>query len=179
MRMYRNMVLAATLGLVLLAGCEEDFKIETMERFGPGWTYAKIEDTYAWAERERRKTGDPWLDNKNLHELIRNVFEEHLAAKGYKLVPADKAEIWLDYYIGQRKQGEPYGIGAEGFRTYEEGALGLYVLEPKSKEVIWRVIAKARLSPKDSPKKRVARINAAVEMMLKDVEPRGDAAKKK
>ncbi len=94
------------------------------------------------------------------------LIAEHLGKK-------DQVQItdW-GYGYSQRRYWRGYG-GTSGVSVYqyEEGFLILDFVDAKSKNLIWRGVAKAEVQNVDTPEKRERIINGAVKVILKKYPP--------
>jgi hypothetical protein len=158
-------------GLLLIAavsGCNE-YNIRT--GYGPAVKFTGLGSSFDWVPNVKDVTGDPRADNPNLHALIRQIVENELAAKGFVKKAAGAADFWMEYRIARRERGLAYP-GLE----YAEGSLIIYVIDPSTRQWIWRASAGARLGQSDTPEKGKDRLERIIKMMLKDFPAKGEQA---
>jgi len=74
--------------------------------------------------------------------------------------------------------GPGYGYGLGGYyapdvysRYYEEGTVVLDILDPKTRDLIWRGSAKSEVNPKSTPQERDAAMNEAFRRILERFPP--------
>jgi hypothetical protein len=132
-------VLSVALLLAVNAGCL-DMTVDSAYR--PGIDASAIGSSFAWRPGPWPSTGDPTADDLQVQARIRNTVERHMAEKGYQKVPAEKADLWLDFLVGRRLQPDPYRVT---FAQYELGWLMLNITDRKTNQAIWRAAADARL----------------------------------
>ena len=104
--------------------------------------------TYAWVPQPKPSDTYESLDQTR----IRRAFEAQLAAKGLKLVRADKAQIWVDatYNINRRYDTRTNFYGYYGWHPFwwgmepavyveerDESRLSLMMIDPKTRSVVW------------------------------------------
>ena len=155
--------------LVGLIGCEGAYRIKVETAYGPGVKFEGNVFTYAWAKEVPPSSGDVHSVNPQTHELVRSLVEQDLTAKGYRKVTSGAPDVWLDYGLSREMRGEPYGDTA--FPQYAKGSLVLYIIDPESKQWIWRGWARARVDEVANPAERKARLQEAVSKMLADIQP--------
>lgn len=174
-----------------LAGC---MTISTSTDYDPSANFSGLK-TYDWAGPQPI-TGNPRLDSDILHARIRTAVERELAAKGFEKAAGGAPDFKVAYHVGLEEKldvtsftyydyGYPsYYRGGFGFGPsaawpqtethvyqYEEGTLLLDVVNPETKELMWRGTAKAEVDPGQSPEKKEARINKAVQKLLAQFPP--------
>ena len=98
--MTRSRRLISTCGIgvlfVGLIGCEGAHRIKVETAYGPGVRIGGRGYTYDWA-KEVPATGDVHIANPQVHERVRSLVEENLAAKGYVKATDRTPDAWLDY----------------------------------------------------------------------------------
>jgi hypothetical protein len=152
--------------------------------------------TYDWAG-DHPITGNPRLDNDILHARIHNAIEQELAAKGFQKTAGGTPDFKLAYHIGLEQKldvvtfndydyaypasynmrtGFDHHMGAwpasqTNVYQYEEGTLLLDIIDPSSKQLIWRGSAATEVDPSQSSEKKEAKINKAVHKLLAQFPP--------
>ncbi len=168
-----------------LAGCAA---IEVSSDWKPDADFSRLH-AWAWLPQARPVSGDPRLDSALLDARIRSAVEGELGARGLAKVGEAHADFLVAYHIALERRIEATTIddyyGGVGYRhwsrpgyshTYvfelEVGTLMLDVLDPRSRELIWRGTAKAEIVPDAAPEQREARIREAVRRMLERFPPK-------
>jgi hypothetical protein len=152
--------------------------------------------TYSWAGPQPI-TGDPRLDNDILHARIRNAVERELALKGYEKMTAGNPDFKIAYHVGLEQKLDVTTFNYYDYRypasyhprygfssypgawpasetrvfQYEEGTLLVDIVDPGTKQLIWRGSATATVNPSDSSQKKDAKINKAVHQLLSQFPP--------
>lgn len=151
-------------GLALLAtsgACSEARFLVVHSEYGPGIQFDGIGHRFQWTSNITPVTGDSRADNPQLHDRIRATVESQLAGKGFESVSDGQPDFWLAYRVA-RKQRRDARLG-----DVEEGSLLLEVVDPKTRQRIWAAAVRARLNRSDPPDRRRARINDAIEAIMK------------
>lgn len=152
--------LCALAGAAALAGCNAGGPISIASTYGPGIKFSGLGATYAWAP----DAAEQRVGSAGFHELVRGSVEKHLAAKGFALNSTGTAGFWMDYRVERR---EKTYAGAVAFgETIEEGSLVLEVLDPATRQFLWRGIARARIMDSDPPEVRRQRLEAAMRGLM-------------
>jgi len=148
-------------------------------------------------DEPQKPTGDPRIDdNTILRNRVHTAVDAALSARGFRKVSSDP-DFLVAYHVSLDRQqsvqtlnsyygyspGWGYGYGASyrpGYWAgspetyvyeYEEGTLILDVVDPKSKELMWRGSAQDEVNFKSTPEKAQAQINEAVNGMLEHFPP--------
>ncbi len=152
--------LCATAIAAGLAGCSAGGPITYASSYGPGMKLSGLGSTYAWApEGSEERAG-----TEELHELVHDSVDKHLAEQGFALKPSSPVDFWVTYRLARRQQADSTVL-ASG-EIVEAGSLVLKVLDPASRELIWRGIARARIQESDPPDVRKQRLEAAVRGLM-------------
>ncbi|USE34516.1 DUF4136 domain-containing protein [Endozoicomonas sp. SCSIO W0465] len=169
---------------VILAGCASrnvDWDYDT-ERSLTGMT------VYRWIEPaldDRVKSQKPGYHVEALmDQRVHNAVNSILATRGFQRVDSDKTDVdFLVNYITSRKTRReerqvttsfgygfsPWGLGFSTdsrVQEYEEGSLIIDIIDPETRQVIWRGRSRARIQENLSPEQRTVRINEAVASIL-------------
>ncbi|WP_083232511.1 DUF4136 domain-containing protein [Endozoicomonas atrinae] len=165
---------------VVLAGCASqkvDWDYDT-ERSLTGLT------TYRWIEptQESQKLG--YQFEALMDQRVHNAVDGVLQTRGFQRVDSDKADVdfLVNYIASQKTRREerqvttsfgygfsPWGLGVSTdsrVQEYEEGSLIIDIIDPETKQVVWRGRSRARIQEDLSPEQRTARINEAVAKIL-------------
>jgi hypothetical protein len=143
--------------------------------------------SYAWLDTERKKTGDPRLDNDLLDGRVRRAVDDALASKGYEKKAAGGADFEITYHVALEKQIDvqtyvdsyPHGYrwhagpshAYTSVREYDVGSLVLDVIDPNRKQLIWRGATQARIQDNGTPEQREQRAREAVNAILAKFPP--------
>jgi len=75
--------------------------------------------------------------------------------------------------------GYGYGYGYRGYggsaidvSTYTEGTLVVDIFDSKTKQLVWRGVARGAVEPGSSPEQQTARVNSVVAQMFQAYPPR-------
>jgi hypothetical protein len=117
------------------------------------------------------------INRLNVKRTKRAV-DEQMEAKGLKMNAVDPDFLIALHMEKVNKLSVTdwgYGYGRWGrnidVSQYEEGSIILDFLETKSKNLIWRCVAKAAIDPYPTPEKQEKRIKKAVQEMLINFPP--------
>lgn len=136
-----------------------------------------------------------WLpvpENAEIKKLdvdrIKNAVNSQLEAKGLRMSSQDP-HFLIAMHVGKEEKieviewGYSYGPvdsywykgawkpGDISIYQYEEGTLVLDFVDPKTKEMIWRSVAKAEIRPGKTPEKQEQKINKAIQKILENFPP--------
>ncbi|WP_211824911.1 DUF4136 domain-containing protein [Kistimonas asteriae] len=169
------------LSLVLVA-CSS---IKVDRDFDPGYQYTSL-SRYAWLPQTDNK--DDYDKDSLQDRRIRAAVEHTLTEQGYQQVSPDQADFLVHYFTGSKTRRDeshvtvgmgyhtlPWSMGARTetrVRDYEEGQLTLDIIDPASRQLIWRGVAKRRLPETSTPEKRTVYIQEAVQETLAAFPPK-------
>ncbi len=174
MRVWVGHALVALAGL--LAACTT---IQVSTDFDPGIDFGALE-TYAWLPDSERRHGDPRIDNTLLDQRVRSAVDRELEARGFRILQSGTPDFLVTHFaaVDRRirvdqiyRSSRGPGWGQSGWsdtvvNEYEQGTLLLDVLDPRSRNLMWRGTAAARLGTAKTPEQRTQRVNEAVERLL-------------
>jgi hypothetical protein len=179
-----NRVLALLVTAAAMGGCST-LKVNT--DYDPAADFARLQ-SYAWLPDPRPPTGDPRLDSSLLDARVRRAVDSQLAARGHREVSPDEADFLVTYHVALETKldvetihhGYGYGWGrwyggmggSTRVREYEQGTLLLDFVDPKTRLLLWRGSASARIRPSNSPEESQKRSDEAVAAMLKRFPPK-------
>jgi hypothetical protein len=156
-------VLPAALVAAATFGCQEPMQIRYA--YGPGEGLREWGPYFTWLPEKFQPTTSYVTDHPELHAWIRQLIENGLIAKGYiKASPTTAPDIWVQYYVGRKRTGVAYGAGA--YQEFEEGAMIIDFVNPKTDRLLWRGSAQARVNDTSDPAQRRKRIEEAVNRIL-------------
>lgn len=138
---------------------------------------------FAWLEPAHDQVADPVLDSQLLGTKVRRAAVANLTARGYREVPADRADFLVTYHTASRERmrdsnvtiGWGFGRGYyhRGHRSiwvdqtywndsFQEGTLMLDVIDASSNRLVWRGWVSTRVH-------RDSFTDAAVERAVSDI----------
>ena len=147
--------------------------------YDPDANFGRLK-TFAWI---------PFPANVDINQLvvkrIQDAVTRELQAKGlqkssqnpdFVIVMHGMTEDKLDvtdwgYNTGSYYHGGYWGGRNISVNEYTEGTLTLDFIDSKSKQLLWRGVAKGTVDPNASPQKRTERINDAVAKLLEQFPP--------
>lgn len=162
--------------------------------YDPAYDYSKLR-SYHWYSEGSGQTGDPRIDNTLVQQRIHRAVDYQLSRRGFRRAEAPRAADFLvaynvitekqleaqTYHTGYggyrggyygRGGGIGVGVSQTEIREYEVGTLLLDFVDPKTKALLWRGEAKARLDPNQTPERRDALVNEAVSKLLDQFPPK-------
>jgi hypothetical protein len=176
----RRRTRAASTCLVALAAlCGACTTIQISTDYDPAADFSELR-TWAFAN-SKQISGDPRLDSSLVRARIFQALESELAVKGYGRAVGIDPDFLVDTHVALSREldvqtfhggyGRGWGTSETLVREVERGSLVLDFLDPKSRELLWRGIAQARVDRRDTPEERTQRIREAVRMLLEDFPP--------
>jgi hypothetical protein len=141
--------------------------------------FAKLK-TYAWVR------GTNLTDEFN-HNRIMDAVDAQLASKGYHKVEASaNPDVLVAYHAVFDRDvqisgfstgwaGYRFGANRSGSARVEQIVVGTLVIDlvnPKTRTIVWRGIARKDVDVKASPEKREKNINKAAEKLFKNYPPK-------
>ncbi len=188
-----GLLVGLVLSLGLLSGCSG---ITVYTDYDPSLDFTRYE-TYAWLTEEEPESGDYRIDNDLIRKRVRRAVDTQLQVAGFRLVSVEEASFLVGYRVALQDRtqisssggsvtygswgrgrygGVGYGGGVDSY-DYTQGVLILDVMDPQSKELVWRGTAEQRVDEKKSPQEADARINLAYAKILERFPP-GKSKKK-
>lgn len=156
-----RMTLAVLLTIVL-AGCS---RVQTSSEMDDGADFAALK-TYAWLTEEDPEAIDIRLNDPRIHATVRDAVDQVLTEKGYIKAAKQEADFLVVWFGAIEKKIKresiehfyaPYGYGtlyrepalrsaasATDFE-YEEGTVIIDVLDPETRDILWRGSGSGRL----------------------------------
>lgn len=160
--------------LVLMSGVA--LAQQVVYNYMPGTDFSKYH-TYKWVDIPSNVH-----PNQIVAQEIRDAVNNVLAAKGFTLVTADKADLNVGYQcsVDQEREWSAWGMGG-GLRwggmasaessTITNGMLAVDFYDPTSKQLVWRGTAAQTLNPSGNQQKDMEKLNKAVAKLLKHFPP--------
>jgi len=154
--------------LLAIGGCGEP--INTGSAWAPNTVATQtVGRTFAWATLSNAPTGGP--DIQDIREMVHRTIEDELLAKGYQKSESEPADFWVAARLSRSPQGD--ARAEVPFEEYTEGSLFVYVVNPATRQWLWRSWADTRLNPSNPPDVKRKRLEQAVRMMLKSLPSSG------
>jgi len=142
--------------------------------------------TWEWESSTPVVTGNTRLDDPLLHGRIQSALEKSLAAKGYSKPTSGNPDFYVAYHVALQQKLDArtiytgygpyrgwYGVGGAQtvVESYDVGTLLVDFINPQTNNVIWRGTAQSRIQELKNPEERQARIQDAVDRLLKQFPP--------
>jgi uncharacterized protein DUF4136 len=158
--------------------------IEVNQDWDPSASFTGLH-TWAWQSATPTLTGNARLDDPMLHGRIQSAIEKSLAEKGFTNA-AGKPDVLVAYHVALDQKLDArtiytgygpyrgwYGVGGAQtvVDTYDVGTLLIDFVSPDSNTVIWRGSGQSRIQELKTPEERQARIQDAVDRILKQFPP--------
>lgn len=169
---------------LLLAACAVPVEVD----YDTGRDFSRLKN-YAWlpmtAEQQRQ---DPVIYNTLTDKRMRQSVDRLLAAKGFRRVEFASADFLVTYHlkVEQKLESEPfsYGVGygwghsgmvmggGRDIYQYEEERVLVDMLDPRSRELLWRGGVSEETDRYASPREREGRILRQMHEVLASFPPR-------
>ncbi len=187
-RVLRSILIAS---LVILTACSS-FHIK--HDFDPAADFGSFR-TYAWSPDPPILKGDIRLLPPETRLMIVNAIDDQMVRSGLTRVEDADVDVWVTYAVTlsvrltERDLQGNYGLpnswqtdtnwtpsgfsrGATTTVEFNEGTLLISLVEPETRQLIWRASAEAEVHTERSPERRRSRINSAVGDMFRGYPPR-------
>ena len=190
LKISKALALIATLVVVGCTGVNVSTDYDT------GRDFSSLK-TYAWLEPNQKLVVDPLVDNDLMVGRIQRSVDAELRALGYvKASAAEGADFFVTYHVSAedkisinsfrsnfgyypcwgcfgRRGGHGFGGGNDiQVRQYKQGTFMLDVVDPASKQLMWRGVAGKRLTS-GSPHQRDDYVQVIVNAILAKFPPGG------
>lgn len=170
---WQSFCVSAALMSVASVSCTETIDIQTDASYGPGIKLSGLGDRYAWAPTSRQSGDGDRVDNPQVRAFLRSTIDESLSKRGFSCITEGRPDFWLLYRVTRVLQDDwdatPFGT------PYPAGTLVVDVVDPATRQLVWRGTATARIDPSNPPEIREERIRAAVSMLMSKFPPRAAA----
>jgi len=172
----------AALGLLAVAVACSRFNVHVNR--DPSVDLAQLR-SWAWLPPDLLEPADQRLLDRYLDRTLRATAERVLREKGYVLAVGQAPDFFLNYRLTTNDYSSPqppyrYELGAwwshadaRARDTYDTGTLLLDAILPRTRSLVWRGTASARLLPHASLEKSAHRTELVVEHILEDFPARG------
>jgi len=176
MRSTKRSIALAAATACGLAACT-GIRVDT--DYDPNADFASLE-TYSWMER--KKTGNPRLDNDLLHQRVRRAVDAQLREKGYGRVVSDADFLVVEHFVIEKQTDVNTYVSSYGYRLgpvytetyvdqYEVGTVILDVVNADTRQMMWRGSAEGRIHENMTPEQRAERARVVAEKLLADFPP--------
>lgn len=174
------------LSLLALSGCST---MQVHSDYDPAASFDGLQ-TYDWVMNEKEPATDPRLSDPLLDKRIRELVEKQLAAQGYGRSSTGTPDFMVGYHVALEKKlavstmndyygyragwGWSYGAGTGRLMPesyvyeYEQGSLIIDIVNPKTRELMWRGSAQAEVNQKKSAEQ----LTEAVQRILERFPPK-------
>lgn len=142
-------------------GCEAGMPMRVECAFGPGAKYDASDTTFDWSPEALASVADARARNPNLHDLIVELTESELVAKGYSRRTDGQADLFVGYGVYRRDTADPWTM-----EPLTEGTLGLTLNEPETGKLIYRGTATITVDESADPERRKATLREAIRRIL-------------
>jgi hypothetical protein len=176
--------LSALWVLLLAAGCS-GITVSTDHDTSADFSALK---SWSWYPEEPPPPGSPDISPLVLSR-IRASLEEELKARGYAEATRETADFLVAYRAAVHERIEAYPTTSVGYGwgpsyavtttsvyAYDEGTLVVDVIDRKTKNLVWRGIARKAVDRNASAEQRDANIRKAVRALLEEFPPAPRAA---
>jgi hypothetical protein len=153
-------------------------KVNTFSREGTDFSRFS---TYALTVPEPDPEKDPDGRAKKVWLKVREVARETLEGQGLNETDPDKADLHLTYagslYAGAygarwEGTGHLYGITLGSVKSYAQGTVVLELLDPETRDVLWRGAADPGFRELQKPEQTMKKIEKAVKKILRSYPPK-------
>lgn len=123
--------------------------------------------TYRWYDDDHNTTESQYRRYNSSDKRVRNTANQELIQRGFREVPRDQADFWVNYHVTRRQtqkvtgqeQGMHGGVAAGTYgrsvsvgyssgpsvKTYEDGTAVFDVIDIRTGKIVWRGVAEGRL----------------------------------
>jgi hypothetical protein len=178
--------LLAALLAALLVGCST---VQVKHDYDPGFDFSGYQSWF-WLPPSEQGATDPRVHNEITEARVRRALEDTLIARGYSKAPSGEGDFGVGYHlaiegrIDVRTVDRYYGYG-RGWRgwsggygytdtyvdQYDQGMLIVDIVDMRSRQLVWRGTAEARVDESADPERRDARVREAVEKLFAEFPP--------
>jgi len=181
-RMSKGWRFFVWVGMVIAVSACSGVAVQSSAKYDPNIDYASFK-TFSWLPRE---TGAEVLQGTAItaeaSRMIESELEKGLEAKGFKKLTTGKPDFYLNYHAYVQQKIEPRVIAVTcGTRIcgtqidqdqIREGTLVLDIVQPDSKEVVWRGTAVAQSVEAVDSSQRKEIIETAIRQLLNVFPPK-------
>ena len=169
---------AVLLVILAVAGPVWAMKVNIFSREGIDFSQYK---TYALTVPEPDPKKDPDGSSKKIWQKVREAAAQTLEGQGLVETEPDKADLHLTYagsvyagVYGARWQGtgQFYGWTFGSVESYAAGTVVLELLNPETKDVVWRGSANPGFGQMDDTNKILKQVDKTVRKILKSYPPK-------
>jgi hypothetical protein len=180
MRICTGLAWVAVAGSIACSG------IRVTTDYDPNADFSDVR-SYAWLDENSGVQGDRPDVASLLDRRVRSAVDSELQGKGIAAVDRSAAKVLVTYHLGVESKldvntiNSGYGYGRYGryggisttttVHEYQEGTLLIDVIDPETKQLVWRGSGQARLRDYSTPEQREQRVKEAVKEILADFPP--------
>jgi hypothetical protein len=166
---------------ITLSGLAAGARAQSVQSdFDRAFDFSKLK-SFAFAQQQRGPN-DPLAANELNDRRIRTALDEQLVARGYTR-DSSGPDFLVAYHAATRARTslDAWGYGPGRWRggrvdvnQYTEGTLIVDMVDPGSKQLVWRGTATGTIQLKDVDKKIREAAKKLTERFVKDSKPKGD-----
>lgn len=169
---------------LVLSGCAS---VNTGWDYDPSANFSQYK-TYAWVDDQ--VSTEEYQKDGLLGQRVHAAVDSEMAAKGFTKVPAEQAQLLVNYLtkVNKRANVDTVGFGAaynpywyrgwwgnssfSQVKEYDVGNLVLDLVDAQSHQLVWRGTAKNIVREYKTPQKRIEKVNQAAKAMLDNFPPK-------
>lgn len=146
---------------VFLTGCSYPLRVDS--DYGPAFKLTNPGPRFAWRPGFESTWSDPTVPYFETRVFIRDTLVKCLEARGFTPAPPAEADLWIDYRFSSESRDDPY----EHFIKYEVSKIVFHVLDPSSRQGVWRAWAESRVPESYTPRQHQDELRKAVEELVR------------
>jgi hypothetical protein len=174
-----------------LAGCA--YRYDVSRDFDPAANFAALH-SFGWMPDVKVSEGDILVESDTLlRQRVQSAVDRELSLKGFQKRASEPQDFWVAYHAALKRKvevityngyygygygwwgrpwGYPVGLGPQTYmRDYDEHMLVLDIIDPKTRQLLWRATTRDGLGYHGNPEERDQRVNEAVRQMLSEFPP--------
>jgi hypothetical protein len=181
-KMFRVVKMYFTLLLIsLLAACSSQPPQPDID-FSPDYDFSAIK-TYAYAPRATMTSATSMISMS-----VEIALENEMASKGLELVPADKADVLVQFIVGSEDKRQVNTYQTQNYyrncwrcgsqtttevrvTEYTEGAIIVDIIDPELNHSVWHAGVEGRVNKKNSPAERKENVKELMAAMFAHFPP--------
>ena len=152
-----------------MGGCSDNHGIQTDTAYAPGLGLRGLGTTYDWAGDTRVATGSSTTAQALTPEIcdfIETDVARELAARGFRRAARGQMpDFLLAYKVTKQTRAttiQKYPYSEE----FEEGAFVLDAMDPSTRKVVWRGVARGKVREDLTPGERKTRVQYGLSQLL-------------
>lgn len=151
----------AVIAPAFLGGCAYPLRVDS--DYGPAFKLSNPGPKFAWRPGFETMWADPTVPYYDTRLLVRDTIVTRLAARGFAQTQPAEADFWIDYRFSSENRDDPY----EHFIKYECSKIVFHVLDPLSRQGVWRAWAESRVPENFGPEQHRNELRNAVEELVR------------